>query len=300
MTVGNLIKKLGAKYWELGFIQDGLDSVMGDKTIHVEWIKSPKDSWYADPFILEVTDDEIQVFVEEMLEKENKGVISLLKIDRHNWETRSKKIVLELPTHISFPCILRENGKIYIYPENACGGRLDMYEYDPITETTNYFKTICDDEVWDSCITDRFGEKMVFTAAHDDTILDIYKWDEVSARFLPWKQVHSDNKNSRMGGQLFEYKGDVYYPAQDCNRNYGSAIQIKKINYSDGVFSFETVKRITSTHPKMELGLHTLNEYKGIVVIDVYGYRYPIVGKVIDRMMRFIKAGHWNNPKKRK
>jgi len=289
MKFKQLIEKLGAKYWALGFVINGLESVMDDNPIRVEWLKMPKDGWFADPFILDVNDKEIQVLVEEMPVGKNKGVITLLRVDRHNLELISKKVVLEQPTHLSFPCILRENGKTYIYPESTNSGKLDVYEYDSATETTTYFKTICDDVVWDSCITDLFGEKMLFTAAHNDLILDIYKWDGVKDRFLPWKQVCSDNKNSRMGGQLFEYKGEVYYPAQDCNGRYGSAIQIKRINYTDGHFLTEIVKKITSTHPKMKLGLHTMNEYKGIVVIDVHGYRHPFFGRIIDWMVRLKK-----------
>lgn len=289
MNIKQLIKKINAQYWALGFVFNGLDGVMNDQPIQVEWIKMPKDGWFADPFILDVTDNEIQVFVEEMPVGLNKGVISLLKIDRHSLKIKSKKIILELPTHLSFPCILREAGNIYIYPESANSGKLDIYEYDSVAETATFIKTICDDVVWDSCITDRFGERLLFTAAHNDLILDIYKWDEVKGRFLPWKQVLSDNKNSRMGGQLFEYNGKVYYPAQDCNENYGSAIQIKRINYTNETFSFETVKRITSPHPKMKLGLHTLNEYKGVVVVDVLGYRHPFLGRIVDWLVRVKK-----------
>jgi len=284
-----LIKDSNATYWAFGFVINGLDGVMNDSPIQVEWIKMPKDGWFADPFILDVSDDEIQVLVEEMPVGLNKGVITLLKIDRHNLEIKSKKILLEQPTHLSFPCILREAGNIYIYPESAKSGKLDIYEYNPTTETVVFFKTICDDIVWDSCITDRFGKKLLFTAAHNDNILDIYKWNEDKNRFLPWKQIFSDGKNSRMGGQLFEYKGDVYYPAQDCSKNYGSAIQIKKINYLNDNFSFETVRKISSPHPKMKLGLHTLNEFKGVVVIDVLGYRHPFLGKIVDWMVRMKK-----------
>lgn len=283
------IGKFNAKYWALGFVHDGLDGVMTDNPIQVEWLKMPKNSWFADPFILHVNVDEIQVLVEEIPVGQQKGVIDLLKIDRQSMELKSKKVVLELPTHLSFPCILRENGKIYIYPESANSGKLNVYEYDSTTETATYFKTICDDVVWDSCITDKFGERLLFTAAHNDLILDIYKWNEDKDRFLPWKQFFSDNKNSRMGGQLFEYKGEVYYPAQDCNSGYGSAIQIKKINYSEEIFSFETVKKIISPHPKMKLGIHTLNEYKGVVVIDVLGYRHPFWGRIIDGMVKVKK-----------
>lgn len=291
MSIKQLAGKLNERFWALGFVKDGLDGVMNDNPIRVDWLKMPRKGWFADPFILDVNDKEIQVLVEEMpVGKPCKGVITLLKVNRNTFELISKKIVLEIPTHLSFPCVLRENGRIYVYPESAKSGKLDVYEFDPKTETMTFVKTICDDVVWDSCITDRLGERMLFTGAHDgDQILDIYRWEASKERFLPWKQEVSDNKNVRMGGQLFDYNGEVYYPAQDCNGGYGSALQIKRVKYSNGQFSFVTVKRITSPHPKMKLGLHTLNEYKGVVVIDVLGYRHPFVGKIIDWMVKVKK-----------
>lgn len=290
MSIKHLAGRLNERYWALGFVMNGLEGIMNDDPIHVEWLKMPKDGWFADPFILEVSDDEIQVLVEEMpVGSSHHGIITLLKVNRHGFDICSKKVVLEIPTHLSFPFIIRDNDKIYICPESADSGKLAIYEYDPVTETATFHKTICDDIVWDSCITERFGEKMLFTAAYNDLFLDIYKWDEAKERFVPWKHIPSDNKNSRMGGQLFEYKGEVYYPAQDCNQGYGSAIQIKIVNYSNGDFSFETVKRIASPHPKMKLGLHTLNEYKGVAVIDVQGYRHPFLGKIVDWMVKKIK-----------
>ena len=290
MSIKQFVKKYSEKYWTIGFVLNGFEGVMDDNPIQVKWLKMPKNACFADPFILDVGRDEIQVLVEDMpVGKPHKGVISLLKIDRHNFELKSQKIILEKPTHLSFPCVLREKGKIYIYPESAKSGRLDVYEYDPNTETASFFKTICDDVVWDSCMTELFGDKMLFTAAQNDYILDIYRWNETKQRFLPWKQVISDNRNSRMGGQLFEYQGAIYYPAQDCNKSYGSAIQIKRVDYSNEFFSFEIIKRIASPHPKMKLGLHTLNGFKDIVVVDVVGYRYPILGRIIDRLFKVRK-----------
>lgn len=290
MSIKHLAEKLNRRFWALGFVINGLDGVMNDDPIHVEWLKMPKDGWFADPFILEVSDDEIQLLVEEMpVGVIHHGVITLLKVDRHGFEICAKKVVLEIPTHLSFPFIIRKNDKIYICPESADSGELAVYEYDQNTETATFCKTICDDVVWDSCITEQFGEKMMFTAAHNDLILDIYKWDNNKERFVPWKQMFSETKDSRMGGQLFEYRGAIYYPAQDCNSGYGSAIQIKRINYSNGEFSFERVRKISSPHPKMKLGLHTLNEYKGVAVIDVLGYRHPIIGGIVDWMVKVKK-----------
>lgn len=283
-----LLKILSSTYWSIGFIDQGVGSMFEDRwSDSVRYVKNPNKDDFADPFILDVTENEIHVLVEDIPRGKQKGVISLLKIDRHNMNVLSRKVIIDIPTHLSFPCILRQDGRVFIYPESAYSGRLDMYEYHPDTETATFFKTICEDVVWDSCITEKFGEKMLFTAAHNDLILDIYKWDDSKDRFLPWKQVLSNNRNMRMGGQLFEYKGGVYYPAQDSNSGYGSAIQMKKLDYANGEFAAKTMKRITSPHPKMNLGLHTLNEYKGIVVVDVCGYRYPLLGKFCHKILKF-------------
>lgn len=283
-----LIKQLGTHRWALGFVRGGMDAVMNESNLSVDWVKMPKDRWYADPFILEVSDDEIQLLVEDYPYATRKGMISLLKIDRSTMEIKSRKTLLELPTHLSFPCILRENGHIYVYPESANSGRLDMYEYHPETETLTFYKTICDDVVWDSCITDLFGERMLFTAAHNDHYLDIYIWDKEVEKFLPWKQIKSETPNSRMGGQLFEYNGEIYYPAQDCSRNYGSAIDIKRVRMQGGV-SIDAICKLQSPNKRYPLGLHTLNEYKGFVVIDVLGYRYPVLGPMIAKLVKLKK-----------
>lgn len=286
--IKKIVNKFSSLFWAIGFVEKGLEGVMHDDDIAVKWMKMPKDGWFADPFILDVKTDEIDVLVEDLTVRPGKGVISLLKIDRHSMELLSKKTILELPTHLSFPCILREGEKVYIYPENALSGKLDLYEYHFDTESVSFVKTICDDVVWDSCMTDKFGDKMLFTAAHDDYILDIYRYDGGLDKYVPWKQVTSSKRNSRMGGQLFEYEGNVYYPAQDCEKNYGSAIIIKKIGYDGCDFEVKAIKRITSMHPKMKVGFHTINEYKGLVVVDVCGYRYQLLGKLLGKTVGFL------------
>ena len=79
--------KLNERYWALGFVMNGLEGIMNDDPIHVEWLKMPKNGWFADPFILEVSDDEIQVLVEEMpVGASHHGVITLLKVNRHSFD----------------------------------------------------------------------------------------------------------------------------------------------------------------------------------------------------------------------
>lgn len=284
-----LLKKYGAHRWALGFVRGGIDTVMTSDSLEVDWIKMPADRWYADPFVLDVTETEILLLVEDYGYDVRKGVISLLHINRDTMDIISRKVLLELTNHLSFPAILRKDEHVYIYPESRISGRLDMYEFHPKTESLSFVSTICDDEVWDSVITKFWGEPLMFTAAHDDYQLDIYRWNDSLRRFVPYLAIPSEKPNTRMGGAVFEYNGEYYYPAQDCSRVYGGAIDIKRIDYQNGNFMFTEIKKIKSPNRKYSLGLHTINEYKGVVVIDVKGYTYGWIGEVIAWMVKIKK-----------
>lgn len=266
--------------WALGFVRGGMAAVMESDHLQVDWVQMPEDRWYADPFVLEVTDTEIQLLVEDFGYELHKGIISLLHIDRKTMVITSRKVLLELPTHLSFPAITRKDGHIYIYPENKANGKLTMYEYNPETESLSSGVTICDDAMWDSVMVDQFGKQFLFSASHDDYQLDIYQWDEDKQRYLPYQSIPSELPNCRLGGAPFQYKGKWYYPAQNCIHTYGGGIDIKRIYNTDGEFQFTTVKQWTSPHPSYTLGHHTLNEYKGIVVIDAKGYRFKWLGAI--------------------
>ena len=292
--IRKLVKKLSANCWALGFVRGGMDAVMNSDHLECDWVKMPKDCWMADPFILDVMDSEILLLVEEMPYRVHKGIITLLHIDRKSMEITSCKVLLEISTHLSFPAIWRKDGHIYVYPESAKSGKLDMYEYLPEIEELTFVQTICDDVVWDSYVTEAFGEPLMFTAAKDDYHLNIYPWNEMKKRFVSNIVVPSEKPNSRMGGAVFEYKGAYYYPAQNCSETYGGSIDIKKINYLNSKFNFEVIKNIKSPNHKYSLGLHTLNEYKGIVVIDVKGYRYGKIGAFLNKLStlkKYIKHG---------
>ena len=284
-----IIKELGTCCWALGVVRNSMTEVMDSDRLEVDWVKMPKDRWFADPFILDVMEKEILLLAEDYAYTTRKGIISLLHIDRKTMEITSRKELLELPTHLSFPAIWRKDGHIYVYPESANSGKLDMYEYHPDTEELTFVKTICDDVVWDSYITEAFGEPLMFTASKNDYYLDIYKWDDSKKRFVPSMVIPSEVKNSRLGGAVFEYNGEVYYPAQNCEKVYGGAIDIKRVKAESGGWRVECVKHLISSHPKYQLGMHTMNEYKGVVVIDVHGYRHRWFGPIIATLVRIKK-----------
>ena len=250
----------------------------------IDWIENPfQDRWFADPFILDVTDEHILILAEEYQILTKKGRIAKLFVNRKSLVIERFEILLETPSHLSFPSILRKDGNIFVYPESASSGRLDLYQYDSDKESLIYKQTICDDSVWDSVITDIFGDNLLFTANKNDYFLDIYKWDPEISRYRPFLTQESPKKNSRMAGQFFTYDGKIYCPRQDCEHNYGGATDICRVVRDEAGFHFSIVKKLRSPHKTRREALHTFNVYKGVVVIDVKGYDHPFIGKLLKK-----------------
>lgn len=288
--IKDIFRNITDDSWALGFVQGGMKALMESNHLEIEWVKMPKERWFADPFVLDVTDEEILLLVEDYAYETKKGIISLLHINRRTMEIAVRKELLERPTHLSFPAILRKDGHVYVYPESAGSGKLNMYEYNTEKEELTFVKTICDDVVWDSYITEAFSEPLMFTATKNDYQLDIYKWDDKKLRYVSWQKISSDIKNSRMGGAVFEYNGDMYYPAQNCEKTYGGAIDIKRLKENGEKVQVVGVEiHLESPNKRYPMGLHTLNEYKGVVVIDVKGFRYGKIGELIAKLVQLKK-----------
>ena len=276
--------------WELGFVRGGLDGVFADGKLPVDWIINPfRDRWFADPFILDVTDDFVIVLAEEYAFKTKKGRIAKLSINRRTLRIEDYSIVLETPTHLSFPSILRKGGRVYVYPESCRSGRLCLYEFNSQQDELVYVQTICDDPVWDSVIVELRDVPQLFTANKNDYSLDIYDWNAEKCRFVFSESITSTDKSSRMAGQLFEYQGKRYLPSQYCEKEYGGNVIIKEVFIDGDTYSFREIKKIESPHPKRRIRLHTLNEYKGVVIIDVGGYDFPLIAGLLHKITKRLK-----------
>lgn len=283
-------KKCGffRKTWHIAFVKGGKEALFKG-TMELEVVKNPyRDRWFADPFVLDVTDDKILLLAEELRYDHPKGRIAKLTIDRRSMALESYSIILECPTHLSFPNILRHEGKIYVYPENCRTGQLDIYEYDLANEKLVNPKKICNDGVWDAAITNLLGKWQLFAACRDDYHMDLYDWNEQLELFVPAQTIVSNRKDNRMAGELFEYKGEVYCPTQDCTETYGGGVWLKRVvPQEDGSLQLLSVRKITPPARMKCEGLHSLNEYKGVVVVDLKGWLHPSA-RVIYSLIRSI------------
>lgn len=269
------------KTWDLAFVKGGMDALFSDESFDVDVVENPfKDRWFADPFVLDVSDDKIFVLAEEFCYSIGKGRVAKLTINRRTMTIEKYTILLECPTHISFPNILRSDGRVFVYPENCRTGKLDIYEYDMEQERLVAPKKICNDGLWDASIANVFGKRKLFGGCQSDYYLDVYDWDESIQVFVPVQSIESKQKDNRLAGSVFGYKGEVYCPTQDCTQGYGGGVWLKKMVQEDGRLRLVPVKKLTPPAKYKKLGMHTLNEYKGLVIIDLKDWKHPLAGRI--------------------
>jgi hypothetical protein len=288
MSIRQIVKSLSDERWNIGFISNSIDGIIGGEPIKVNWVKhNYRNSWFADPFILDVTDDEIVVLVEEWFKPIKRGRISKLVIDKNTFVLKDLQVVLQLDTHLSFPVIERHDDGIYIYPENGASGNLSLYKYDAEKNKCEKIGVICDESVADAIATDVFGERLMFATKQPDpngNKLCIYRWNDETHKYEQKDVVLFKENVARMAGNFFEYNGKIIRPTQECNVQYGHAVTLQEVSYENGEWSFKEIRRMYTVNPKLTVGMHTFNMFKGLIVTDALGFDRMWIRKILNKV----------------
>lgn len=287
-NISSLLDYIKAIRYNIGFVKENVDDVINGKPITVNWLKhSYKDRWFADPFILDVTDDEFVVLVEEWYDPIQRGRISKLIVDRNTYELKSLKVMIDEGFHMSFPAITRKPDGIYIQPECGATHRLVEYKYNEEQDLFEKKNVISDLPLTDSVRNTLFNEDLMFSTKLPDANgkeLGIYYWNKSQSRYQIKDYYHFQENLSRMAGNFFVCNGKIYRPAQVCIESYGDAVSIQEVTYNNEKWNFRELRRIYSPHPDMDLGFHTFNVYNGIIVVDAVGYRRPNLCRLLRKM----------------
>ena len=304
MFLKTQIKKLTDERWNVGFIQNSTENIINGEAIDVKWIiHKYKNSWFADPFVLEVTEKEIILLVEEFYRPINKGRISKLTIDRITNVLLKCDVILELPTHLSFPLIIRKDSNledfikdidtdykssaepyVYLLPENGESGHLYIYKFFPESNKIIRLSSVLDEAVEDAVPIKNNEHLYLFCTPRENPsgdILHIYKWSYKEKLFEFLKEISFKENIARMSGSFFYYKNKLIRPTQECNFQYGHAVTLQETDITD--FSFKEIRRIYSVHPRLNIGCHTFNSYKGVTVTDTLGFDRMWIRKMLKR-----------------
>lgn len=275
MSLKKILKKLIRQEWGIGFIMNSLEDVVSGKHLEFKWVYNPyKNRWFADPFLLDVTDNYYIVLAEDYEDNKGYACISRLKINRNTFTIEDVKKILDDGTHMSFPVILRKLDGIYVHPENSVSGKLKLYKYDNDKEELIFHSIMSDLPLTDAVTLNQDGESTMFATQSTNNpngrYLDIL--EKKNEKYEIAGRIDCGSNIARMAGDIFTVNGKMYRPAQDNNERYGGALIIQELNIKNRNIDCKNIRRITSTHPKLQTGLHTFNEYKSSIVVDVHGY----------------------------
>ncbi len=275
--------------YEIGFPINSLEEILSGDELRIRWLRhNYKDRWFADPFILDVTDDSIILLVEEFLYKTQKGRIARLTINRKTFRLEKNDLLLELNSHLSFPAIFREDGQLFIYPENCNDNHLILYQFDDKKFQCLPIQTLIDAPLTDGIICDFLCGRLLLSTYLPDAngkILTIYKRSSDNGLYVYNQEIQFDENIARNAGACFSLNGRLFRPAQECNQVYGHCVVLQEIKEDGKSLNFVEMCRLYSTHKYMKDGLHTFNTFKGVHVIDVNGCRRPFIKGIINKLL---------------
>lgn len=295
MSLRSIIHNLKFNKWNLAFVDGSLEDIIEKGELKLHWMKgNNRKQWFADPFILEVTETTIICLVEELSYSTMKGRIARLEIDRQSYKLKNIKILLDLPTHLSFPFIYRKGEDVFVLPENSASGSSTIYKYDKIDEELIPLQIIAERPLTDATIfNDGVHSYLLSTELPTPNGQQLNIFGFTDEKFMagqePIQSVYFNNRCARNAGEIFKCGGKLYRPAQDCNGRYGKGIIIQELQIGPKGFLLHDVRSYYTDSWLYNMGYHTLNHYNGVTVIDAHGYRFPLLGRLLAVLSKLIR-----------
>lgn len=258
--------------WDLAYFDyknEILTKGLDFKKIHI--VKNPyKNKWFADPFILHKTERAITLLVEEFDSNVNRGRIAQIVIDKSKDEIVSCDIILDLPTHLSFPVIYKVDDKVFVHPENSASGASFIYEYDESEKKLINPIKVLNEPITDAVIIkdgDVFRMYATKVPEPNGCNLRTYVSKEFFGAYTPSSVEDIPHCQARMAGNFLMNEGLLIRPSQDCEGAYGKAVI-----FFNGRTKLGEIRPSTYKYA----GVHTFNKLDDMCIIDIKRFDYPL------------------------
>jgi len=236
------------------------------------WLEPPAGSQWADPVICQ-RDGETWLFFEELVDPSRVGHICCGRVTPEGdlVEVRS---VLQQPHHLSFPQIIAADGEVFMLPECAQGGGVDLYRAIRFPDTWVLEKRLLDFRCVDSSIFKASGLWWMTTSPQvvpgHTPITWLLRADRITGpwTFQPGGVVASDVRVARGAGSVFEQAGRLIRPSQDCSVSYGYALVLNEVLSLNGPYREQTVCRVDPGWMPRLRGVHSYSRVGDFEAID--------------------------------
>jgi hypothetical protein len=245
-------------------------------------VPPPRRTLWADPFVVE-HENRIFVFFEEQSYRfwgrssGSRGRLCVMEFfEDGRWSPPSP--VLTRDYHLSYPFVFSYGGRHYLIPETVANHSIELYQSVEFPYRWELCRTVMTGlEAVDTTLCQHDGKWWMFTCTGDpvcgaNSALHVFSsTDPVAGEWIPHaaNPVVRDAGCARPAGRIFERWGALYRPAQDCSREYGAAIELRKITrLTETQYEEVPIRRISAAGVRGAEGVHTWNHAGGLTVAD--------------------------------
>ena len=254
--------------WYVAYRQAGVTS-------NYKVLPCSKGHYYADPFPVRYGGKDYIFFMDYRFDLQH-GVISYVEV-LPDLSTTKPRVALDSLYHLSYPFIFEDKGEIYMIPESSSQKTIELYHATHFPDRWELIKIMYKDiQAYDVTLLVRDGVYWFFASivergnADSDELFLFYSTTLEGAWVAhPKNPIISDVRRARPAGRIFERKGRMIRPSQDCSKSYGWAIQMNEIEVlSTTDYREHKIERIEPNWAPNLTGTHTYNYNERLEVID--------------------------------
>jgi hypothetical protein len=241
----------------------------------------PPDRTWADPFVIERGGRHF-VFFEDLPFAAGKAHIAMIEIGADGrWSAPVR--VLERDHHLSYPFLFEHEGALYMVPETAQAGRVELYRCTDFPLRWRRERVLLEGvRLVDATLERTAGRWWLFangapgsSRVFDDELY-LYHSEKLLGEWQPHLRnpVKSDARCTRPAGRLYWHGGALHRPAQICVPRYGAGLSLNRVlRLTPEHYAERQIERIVPPPESGLLGLHTVNRAGTLTVVDAFTRR---------------------------
>jgi hypothetical protein len=276
-SVRRLTRSPKAVHWQVALRRGPhslLHSTVGsERAPSFSALEAPPGRFYADPFLFAEAGTE-WLFIEDYDRARGLGRLACAPVN--GLDIGDVQPVLEQPYHLSYPCLIREAGEIFLLPETASNGTVDLYRCERFPDRWAHVRTLLNRRAVDTTPLRHDGRWWFFTtllASHGGSgELWLFSSPSIDGDWQahPASPISTDVRTCRNAGAIVCDRGRRFRPSQDSSGGYGARFTLQEIVELDArTYRERAHVTFEPDRARGEIGAHTYARLGDLEAIDV-------------------------------
>lgn len=293
-----MLKKtaLYAESWNVAFRERPAGTILDDTQTPFKVVPNRFRYWAADPFLVKYNEKHY-IFAELYDYIRCRGVLGYCEIfgDRAGkW-----KPIIKEPYHLSYPCMMEYEGKLYLMPESGAGEVLTVYEMVSFPDQWKKTKVLRSGVKFADTTPIPFSDRgLAVTHRVDDPVNPELTLIHLKGHLEDIPVEGRASLRSRPAGHFFEKDGKWFRPAQlsrDTEKGYGKGLVFCKCDLSEDLdYTEAEVRELYPEDIRYDRdifldGLHTYNANDQYEVIDIKTRRMNVLNFIMRLLGRILR-----------